>query len=1168
MRKIFFLLLILSIVYKTNYADTLEFNVHFIEAKINIDTLSIINSEGPDYCNINEFNTILSDFDVHSFKKDYVGFSHPNLQNLYLIKLPKTKSLDSFLIVLEDLSFVSNIYVDSIIPLLTECTTPLSVTDPFNHCEIIYGVDPKYPLNMTGAECAWEITEGNANILIGVVDTEFDTSHPELFGKIESVYSTSYPSLHSYHGTGVAGLIVGNHNNSFGGAGIGKNLRVRGFKVDAYTSVREMVLEAYRQGLRVINVSWAGISSSPSFIYSVQEMTQNGTNLVVGAGNTPDANGHAPYSHIPGVIVVSSHDKDGKIGTTGHSYQTYVDLVAPGSYIYLPTANPLWTCKMRYGTGTSASAPLVCGTIGLMLSVNPCLSAYDIEYILKETALPVSNPEFKPDGYGGGRLNTFGAVELASTYSNTTSIYTNTTWSSDMYIYDDVIIKSGNTLTIQGNVYFGCWSKIIVEKNAKLIIDGGHLTALNTIKKWNGIYLYGNPDKPTSDLSEHGYVEVKNNSLIENASYAINNFWDTDYMGGGIIKVSNSTFKNCIRAINLSYYPKSYWLYTFGIESNCSILNSEFIYDDPDANKHPKSVIEDNERAIYPILSWDVHSGIVIKDCKFKMNIPIEGSFTNLKRSNAIYLSQSSAYIEGNEIENFLKGTYVENYSDLIREVKILDNIYKDNFWGIEILKNNHNIILNNEITFDADWKISGYASGGGLYETKHGVYLNGAGASKIIGNYIDIPYMGTHYTEENSGIASLFTNSLLSTYIGDNTFKDNYVAIHPHADNKKLVAYCNTFDRYYHSAIQFAPYYITQQIGDHGNGCDPEFEYRADNKFINKRTGSYQLYLYKVYMGVDNTLETPWVYYSRNVDDERITSVYDPEVTEIIYQNCDIIMSETPTYRRYCDEVFIVNPLIGSIQLYGMKNEFEILKNNQLRFSYRAEFLYGEIVRGHRDVYRFQNDSLIKFLEEDNTLISQLQLIPLYIEMGNTNLAYTTISGLQMDSLQKAYISDYYTILMDLIQDDKLYPLELSQTQIADLQEIANIDTLYAHASSIALLHRAGLDDLSERFPKYYADSMTSFSEKREYSTPESFVTIYPNPTSDKFTLSVNNVKSGSEIKVTILSMWGKEVYSSVFNSLTIQLNSKNLNMSPGIYFINIQTDNKIETKKLVVRE
>lgn len=49
MRKIFFLLLILSIVYKTNYADTLEFNVHFIEAKINIDTLSIIDSEGPDY---------------------------------------------------------------------------------------------------------------------------------------------------------------------------------------------------------------------------------------------------------------------------------------------------------------------------------------------------------------------------------------------------------------------------------------------------------------------------------------------------------------------------------------------------------------------------------------------------------------------------------------------------------------------------------------------------------------------------------------------------------------------------------------------------------------------------------------------------------------------------------------------------------------------------------------------------------------------------------------------------------------------------------------------------------------------------------------------------------------------------------------------------------------
>lgn len=69
---------------------------------------------------------------------------------------------------------------------------------------------------------------------------------------------------------------------------------------------------------------------------------------------------------------------------------------------------------------------------------------------------------------------------------NHINIDKDTIWNSQHLINRDVVIDSGYTLTISGEVWMVETSRIIVEPGAKLIIDGGHITGMCN-RFWNGI---------------------------------------------------------------------------------------------------------------------------------------------------------------------------------------------------------------------------------------------------------------------------------------------------------------------------------------------------------------------------------------------------------------------------------------------------------------------------------------------------------------------------------------------------------------------------------------------------------------------------------------------------------------------------------------------------------
>jgi len=146
--------------------------------------------------------------------------------------------------------------------------------------------------------------------------------------------------------------------------------------------------------------------------------------------------------------------------------------------------------------------------------------------------------------------------------ANPLQITSNQTWDFSVKMYQDVLVKSGNTLTITCEVQFVPEAKIIVEPNAKLIVDGGVLTNEHYYNdRWNGIYVTGNSTASQSlNPTLFGTVILKNGATIEHADGALNNFgldanggtdWNTF---GGIIQCTDAIFKNNWRSAQFMAY--------------------------------------------------------------------------------------------------------------------------------------------------------------------------------------------------------------------------------------------------------------------------------------------------------------------------------------------------------------------------------------------------------------------------------------------------------------------------------------------------------------------------------------------------------------------------------------------------------------------------------------
>lgn len=277
--------------------------------------------------------------------------------------------------------------------------------------------DPSYPnewhLPKIASPSAWSMTTGSNSVVIAILDTGVDSSHPDLAAKLVpgwNVWDNNSNTEDVYgHGTAVAGTTAATSNNSQGVASVAWGCQIMPVRISdlngyGYASTVAMGLTwAADHGARVANVSYK-FTNSLTVRNAAQYFQNKGGVVVISAGNdgTFDATSDNPY-----VLTVSGTTVADTI-ISWSSRGNNIDLAAPGAGI--------WTTNRggSYGSwnGTSFSAPIVAGAAGLVLSVNPSLSGNQVQDILKQSADDLGTQGWDSD-YGWGRVNVANAVTLA-----------------------------------------------------------------------------------------------------------------------------------------------------------------------------------------------------------------------------------------------------------------------------------------------------------------------------------------------------------------------------------------------------------------------------------------------------------------------------------------------------------------------------------------------------------------------------------------------------------------------------------------------------------------------------------------------------------------------------------------------------------------------------------
>jgi serine protease AprX len=305
---------------------------------------------------------------------------------------------------------------------------------------------------------------------VAIIDSGVTRMHDDLGGNrvvhfVDFVDLQLQPHDGYGHGTHVAGIIAGSGYDSSGtrrGIAPGAHLVVlktlndqgEGFISNAIAAIDYAIELRAAYNIRVINLSVAaGVYES----YKTDPLTlaagravDAGIVVVTAAGNQGRGpKGHAQYGGItapgnaPWVLTVGASSHNGTVDRTDDTVAPFSslgpsaidlvakpDLVAPGVGIesLADTGSTLFSTRPEarlWGnvativepylslSGTSMAAPVVAGTVALMLEANPRLKPAAVKAVLQQSA--ERHAGYSPMAQGAGFLNARAAVELAQT---------------------------------------------------------------------------------------------------------------------------------------------------------------------------------------------------------------------------------------------------------------------------------------------------------------------------------------------------------------------------------------------------------------------------------------------------------------------------------------------------------------------------------------------------------------------------------------------------------------------------------------------------------------------------------------------------------------------------------------------------------------------------------
>jgi len=375
---------------------------------------------------------------------------------------------------------------------------------------------------------------------------------------VDFVNGRTLPYDDNGHGSHVAGVIAGNGYDSFGEkTGIAPDANLVSLKVldqdgkgtisNIIAALNWIATNGATYNVRVVNMSvGAGIHESywtDPLTVATKKLTDKGIVVVAAAGNLgKTADGKLQYGGItapgnaPWVLTVGASSTMGTLtryddqmadfSSSGPSFLDFeakpdlvapgvgtVSLAVPGSTFYSTKSTFLLNGLRLLGSkpylalsGTSMAAPVVAGSVALMLQANPKLTPNLVKAILQYTAQ--SYPGYSSLRQGAGFLNTLGAVRLAQYY---------------------VAPKTGDKVPVQS-----VWSRQILWGSHRL--TGGIMKP--SANAWATTVVWGSAKTlaTTGDNIVWGSMALNGDNIVWGSSTSGDNIvWGTSYNGDNIV---------------------------------------------------------------------------------------------------------------------------------------------------------------------------------------------------------------------------------------------------------------------------------------------------------------------------------------------------------------------------------------------------------------------------------------------------------------------------------------------------------------------------------------------------------------------------------------------------------------------------------------------------------
>jgi hypothetical protein len=279
------------------------------------------------------------------------------------------------------------------------------------------------------AHLAWDTEKGDPGVVVAIMDTGIDVTHPDLAANVwvnageipgnlldddgngyvddrngyDFAYFDSTPDDVFGHGTACAGIVAAVQDNALGVTGVAPLCRVAAVKAAldtgyfyASANVPALVYCA-DMGFRVISCSFYSDEVVPAERDAVRYCGEQGVLPVVSAGNDNSVLPFYPAAYPQSLSVGATIDS-----ADNHAYfsnwGTWVNVAAPGWAISTTVPGASYTTGFA---GTSGSCPHVSGIAALLFAANPLATNESVRAAIEDSAVLLNqSPYGKWTNYG------------------------------------------------------------------------------------------------------------------------------------------------------------------------------------------------------------------------------------------------------------------------------------------------------------------------------------------------------------------------------------------------------------------------------------------------------------------------------------------------------------------------------------------------------------------------------------------------------------------------------------------------------------------------------------------------------------------------------------------------------------------------------------------------